>query len=565
MKRTVAVLFFFFLTVPMTVFAGPRITLQYPTGGRIVAAAYDSGRHVLYAVSEDRYLYALSDRGKQIWRYAMGDSGSPVLSIGPDHTIYAGTKQHYLVAVNPYGKKIWRIKLDSSIRGNVVSGKDGTIYTVTVSGSLYGISHRGIIRYRVSLPAPPVLAPLLNNSFLFVPCINNRLYAFDTWGALKWIFLFSGRILSAVCTGERVYGGTSSGTVAAVTMEGKKRWSTVLHAPVSSIVLSDSGTLFCNAGKNITSLNSQGSIQWVYQGKEHLKSLAVLGEWIVTDNTAGILSFYALNGKQIGLVRAGKPSVPLLYTSRGEIVVGSKDWNIYYAGYPSTVIAQFDRNWPLVNGRCEGNRSISTLTGRPSFEDLHNLSNDFIYLKALSDSYNAVTLSHVLDTIKARIETEHYDSGKEFFLQMLEYLASDCITRPYRRNNILVNNFTVIRGRADALLGREGDFKTQKILVNLLNYEWDPYVIREIITSIGLLGYNPENETIKALYTYYNANRSIYGEGFRKVVVEAVSNIYHYTGVLGNEGVRLVLKVFKDSSSKPVREDALELLYLLKK
>ncbi len=565
MKRTVAVLFFLFLNVSITLFAEPRITLQYPTGGRIIATAYDSALHVLYAVSEDRFLYALSDSGNKIWRYAIGNSGTATLTVGQDHTIYTGTKAHHLVAINPYGKKIWSIQLDGSIRGNVVSAEDGTVYAVTVSGSLYGISHRGMIRYRISLPSPPALAPLLNNSFLFVPGSDNRLYAFDVWGKLKWIFLFSGRILSAVCTDKVLYGGTSSGTVAAVSMGGKKFWSSVLHAPVTAIILSDSGMLYCTAGKNLAALNTAGVRLWEFSGRRTLDSLGVLGEWIVTDDSGGNLSFHSFSGKQIGSVKAGKPSVPFLYTSKGDIVVGSKDWNIFYAGYPDTVIAQFENTWPLVNGRSEGNRRIQDLSIRPSFENLHNFSNDFIYLKVLSDSYNSVSLSHVLDTIQARIENEHYDSGKMFFLQMLEYLASDCITRPYRRNTILVNNFAVIRSRADALLGVAGDFKTQEILINLLNYEWDPHAIREIIKSIGILGYNQENKTIKALFDYYKATRSVYGDGYRMVILEAVKNIYHYTGILKNEGVQLVLQVFRDSSSKQVREDALTLLHLMKK
>ncbi len=565
MKLTAVIIFYIFLTFSVSGSPAPVITVQYPTGGRVLAVSYDSDRRVLYAVSEDSYLYALSDSGKQLWRYPLGGAGIASLTVGTDHTVYTGTASGNLVAVNPFGRKIWDQKLDGTLVGNVLSGPDGTVFAVTHTGKLYGISHLGMVRYVVSLPSEPVMAPLLNKRFLFVAGKDNRLYAYDVWGTLRWIFLFSNTLLSAACTNSVFYGGTESGTVAAVTMNGKKLWSTVIHEPVSSIVLSASGNIYCSTGKNLAALNAGGTRLWSSYGGKSLNSLAVLGEWIVTVNTGGTLSFRLFNGRAAGSATVGKPLTPLAYTSRGEIILGSTDWNIYYAGYPHTVIAHFDKTWPLKNGRSEGNRCSEGIPHRPFFDAVQTESNDFLYLKSLADSTTEGDLSRVVTIIAKRIHQTHYDRGKSFFLPMLEHLASEGITRQYHENNLLVNDFPVIRSKADALLGEAGDFRTQEVLIHLLQYEWDAYALRVLIHSIGSLGYNPENKTVHALYNYYEKTRTVYSEEYRRTILQAVGNIYRYTGTLDDEGVRLVLAVFNDSSSKQVREYALALLNFLKK
>lgn len=200
----------------------PVVRKQFPTGGRITAVAYDRRKRILYTVSQDRYLYALSETYLLKWRLWLKDPSISSLTVGPDHTIYTGTEYNKLIAVNPSGRIIWELKLDGKPVGNVVCDPDGTLYTVTGAGSLYAVSHTGMIRYRIQLPSKPVLSPVMNDRYIFVACRDNRLYAYDRWGTQKWIFLFSGIPLSVVCSDSYIYAGTGTGTVVAVDMEGRK-------------------------------------------------------------------------------------------------------------------------------------------------------------------------------------------------------------------------------------------------------------------------------------------------------------------------------------------------------
>lgn len=566
-RKTVSVLLFlFFSQLFLFAIKNPVVRKQFPTGGRITAVAYDRRKRILYTVSQDRYLYALSETYLLKWRLWLKDPSISSLTVGPDHTIYTGTEYNKLIAVNPSGRIIWELKLDGKPVGNVVCDPDGTLYTVTGAGSLYAVSHTGMIRYRIQLPSKPVLSPVMNDRYIFVACRDNRLYAYDRWGTQKWIFLFSGIPLSVVCSDSYIYAGTGTGTVVAVDMEGRKKWNSILHNPVSSIVLLSKDSLFCSSSGSLVSLNTSGKIRWIFEGRRKLVSLALLGEWLVAADNTGNIIYLDFSGILSGSIRIGKASSPINSSAGGEILIGSKDWNIYVLAFKEMVVAQHKNYiWPLTNGFSEGNRINKDVSGRLSFDKIDDPSNDFNYLKSLADSNNLAAASTVISTIGKRIESERYDRGKAFFLPMLEYLASDCITRPYYKNRLLINDFSVLRSRADELLGRVGDFKTQKILLNLLNYEWDDYAVRTIISSAGKLGHNPENKTVLAFSNYYLKNRhTLDGENLRLSILEALDNIYRYNGILDSDSIHLILSVFNDSSSKQVRKYALALINSLK-
>jgi len=565
-KRWILVIFLFFLSITLCALKNPTILLQYPTGGRIRATAYDSQKQRLYVLSEDRFLYALSDSGNIIWRFFMKDPPVSSLTIGNDHTIYTGTETGKIIAVNPLGTFIWQVRLDGNVLGNTLSGYAGTLFAVTGSGYVYAVSHRGIIRYREKLPDLPSGAPVMNNRYLLIPCRNERLYAFDRWGTKKWEFLFSGKLLASLCTDTVFYGGTETGTVVAVSMDGKKLWSTTLQAPVSALVLSFSNILFCNSGVNILSLNSSGRLRWTVHGKRLLTSLSILGNSIITEDSAGTISYYNFSGRLVGSITIGKPSSAETFTRYGGMVFGSSDWNVYVVGYSDQVVAQYNHRWPLINGNSEGNRATLYNPDEIRYNQKNYRSNKYSYLKILADSNSVNNLSKVLDLIKKGLSSTEPDNGKSFYIPLLQYIASDCITRPLKEKGSLVNDFPVIRSRAVTLLGMYGDFKSQEFLINLLPHEWDKYVQKSIITSIGMLGINLENRTVAALSNFYHNNLPInVNEPYRMTILKTVEDIYQYSGLLDDTGVHLILSVFNDSSSKQVREYALKVINSLKK
>ncbi len=559
---------FLLISIAYYVFPGENtgILFQYPTGGRIAAAVFDGGSDSLYILSGDRYLYALTSGGKMKWRTMLDAPPARSLAAGYDSTVYAGTLSDTLYAVNPRGGIIWKTGIEGSPVGNAVVTPDGNIIFVTDKSFLYSVSHRGVVRYSEKLSFSPALPPLMNSDYLFLPGEDERIHAFDPWGKERWTFVLAGKPLSAALSASVLWVGTEAGTVAAVDMEGHKLWSTGLGHPVYSLIAVDSDNILAAGGASLFSLRGSGSVRWKYGGREPFYSVVSDGNVCAASRAGGGLSFFSLSGHPLGTVDSGRPSVPAGYISEGLFFTGGRDWNLYTGRIREREInSESSPLWFGENGGRRGNRVVPGLSKRSPYGGESD-SNDFRYLVMQADSLNMTSLNALLDSIEARLESDKPDSGKAYLTAVLEYLASDCITRPIYSDKRLVNDFPSVRGRAAGLLGKYGDFVSQEVLLNLLFYEWDTYVLRRIITSVGMLGYNPDNTAAAGLYRFYLSKRKIFRDyPLSGPMVDALDGIYRYSGSIGPEGIRLAAAVLSDSGDTDVRRRVLGLLKSLKK
>ncbi len=568
MDRKFLPAFFLLISIAFYVFPGENtgILFQYPTGGRVAAAVFDGGSGSLYILSGDRYLYSLTSSGKMKWRTMLDAPPSRSLTIGYDRTVYTGTVSDTLYAVNPGGGIIWKIAIEGSLVGNAVATQDGNIIFVTDKSFLYSVSHRGVVRYSEKLSFRPALPPLMNNDYLFLPGADERIHAFDPWGNERWTFVLAGKPLSAALSASVLWVGTEAGTVAAVDMEGRKLWSVSLGPPVHSLIAVDSDNVLAAGGAVLFSIRKSGSVRWKYGGREPFYSVVSDGNVYAASQVRGGLSFFSLSGYPLGTVDSGKPSVPVCYISEGVFFTGSRDWNLYAGRIMERNINSVSSPlWFCENGGRDGNRVIPELTKRSPYGGESD-SNDFRYLVMQADSLNMSSLNTLLDGIEARLESDKPDSGKAYLTAVLEYLVSDCITRPRYKDTRLVNDFPSIRGKAVRLLGKYGDFVSQEVLLNLLFYEWDTYVLRSMITSIGMLGYNPDNTAADGLYRFYVSKRKIIRNyPLDGPLVNALKEIYRYSGSIGTAGVRLAVSILSDSGDTDVKQSVLDLLKSLKK
>lgn len=545
----------------------PGFKARYPTGGRITAAVYDGNIKTVYVLSGDWYLYALDRDAKFLHRTWLDNRPANSLCEGFDGTLYCGCASGNLKAVNPVGMIIWNKKINGVPVGNPVPDPDGTLYTATDSGKLYSISHTGAIRWRIELSAFPVMAPVINNHGIYVFTNNSRVYLYTRQGALKWEFLLSGNALSCAVDSNALYVGTASGTVVGIDAMGRKLWSTFLGSPVYSLIMNSAESLVSASGAMLFSIELDGKIKWKSGGKNSLYSVASDENLLCVSDSTGGITFYDFTGRKASETAAGKPSIPVVPLQEGLFISGSRDWNIYFeSGKNSFVYPKTWNGWKSENGDSKGRRIAMDLHERDSWNGVVNSSNSYGYLKIMSDSNNRTILRQVLQEIETRLSDEEFDRGKSFFLPLLEYIASDCITRPDYRNGELINDFPLIRAGADRILGIYGDFRSREALISILFSEWDDYGIKVIIDSLGKLGDNPNGATQAALYRYYQLHGSGYGgEELRLVMVNALESVKKYKGTLSDDGIHTALGILQDSSRTSTKEKVLDLLKTIKK
>lgn len=562
--KTICICITFFL-LPMSIFPSenPEILWRYTTGGRIITSPVEGSDGTIYFGSEDRFLYALYDDGTLKWRLNLEDRITDTLAIAYDGTLYTGSRRGFLFAVNPYGKQVWKIKLKGKPFGNPAVMPDGTLYLATDEGWLYSISHTGFIRWEIKLPASPVISPVVGTS-IYIALDNERIYSYNITGTREWIFLLSGQAESLALSTDCIYIGTSSSTIVAIDYSGTRIWNTSLSGPVHSVSVLTSDRVICTSGSSIAMLDSFGNIIWKKNGRSSQTDSAVLSDGIISLDVNGYLSWMDMDGSSSGGVRGGTPSGKLLTSADGSVYVGSKDWLFYKYGFKDLISSEYkDYIWPSFRGGVENRGSLISENNHPEKEKLPENA-DYVYLMELAKSYNENILTEVLDDIAYRLFTRDYDPGKLYLFDILELLASDGVKTPLYEDGILINNFPVIRSRAIELLGIAGNLNTINFLTDLLIYEWDNFVLSTIIRSLGYLQSDMDYTITKAIANYYETNSD--KKNIRSVsqVLLTVQKMNKYNGFINNDLLAIITKIFLASSSRSVKELALDTIQAVK-
>ncbi len=556
----ITILFF-----PICIFPSenPEIIWRFTTGGRIISPPAEGSDGTIYFCSEDRYLYALNSDGAVLWRTDLEDRITETLSIGPDGTIYAGSKRDFLIAVNLSGEKIWKIKLKGSIVGNPAIKPDGSLFIVTDSDWLYSISHTGFIRWLIKLPATPVLGPVLGRD-IYITLDNERIYSYNVIGKRQWVFLLSGNAESLVLSRDNIYAGTDNSTLVSIDFSGIRVWNISLYGPVRSIIVLSEERFLCTSGNYIIMLDSGGNIIWTNSERNLQIDLAAYSNLVVSLDSEGRVSWFNLDGLSLNQIKGGIPVHSFLVASDGFVYLGSKDWLLYKYGFTDTVNDNYIKYiWPAFGGGVKNRAYLLTSKIEQQTAGIFR-SSDYVYLMEISKLLDEKKLNMLIDEIELRLYNQDYDSGKIYLIDIIKLLASECTTRPLYEEGRLINNFPIIRSRAIDILGITGNLDTINFLVEMLNFEWDGYVINSIIRSLGNLQSDKNNIISEGILSYYNTKTNTYSRFISQILITA-QKMDRYNGNTSKELLTVITDIFLTSSSRAIKELSLDTINSLKK
>ena len=534
-----------------------EILWRYTTGGRVITSPVEGSDGTIYFGSEDRYLYALYNDGTLKWRLNLEDRITDTLTIAYDGTLYTGSRRGFLIAVNPHGKQVWKIKLKGRPFGNPAVMPDGTLYLATDEGWFYSINHTGFIRWEIKLPSSPVISPIIGSD-IYIALNNDRIYSYNMTGGMEWVFLLSGQAESLALSPDGIYVGTDNATLVSIDFTGKKNWNRSLSGPVRSVVVLTSERVICTPGSSVSMLDSSGDIVWNKNERNLQTDTAALSDGIVSLGADGQLSWLDLNGSPVGELRGGVPSGRLLISNNGSVYVGSKDWLFYKYGFKDLISSWYvDYHWPSFRGGVENRGNLITEKIDAQEEDL-SITPDYVYLMELAHSGNEEILSGLLDEIEYRLYRRVYDPGKGYLNDILELIASEGVKRPLYEDGRLINDFPVIRSRGIEILGITGNLNTIEFMTDLLIYEWDDYVISSLIRSLGYLKSDMDYVITNALVNYYERKAS--GMDIQTLIriLVTIQNMNNYNGLINRELLSIVTDILFRSSSKSVKELALD-------
>ena len=542
----------------------PEIIWRYNTGGRIITSPVEGEDGTIYFGSEDRFLYALYNDGTLKWRLYLEDRITDTLTIGYDGTLYAGSRRGFLIAVNPLGKQVWKIKLKGRPFGSPAAGPDGSLYLATDEGWLYSISHTGFIRWEIKLPSDPAVSPVFGTD-IYIGLGNERIYAYNINGGRKWTFLLSGQPESLALSLDSIYVGTDNSTLVSIDFTGTRAWNTSLSGPVRSVVVLTSDRVICTPGSSVIMLDSSGNIIWNKSGRSLQTDAAVLSDGIISLDVNGHLSWLDLNGSPVGELKGGVPSGRLLTSADGSVYVGSRDWLFYKYGFKDLISSKYiDYLWSSFRGGIENRGNLVSEKEQARKEELSGQP-DYIYLMELAKSGNEEILSKLIKEIEIRLFARAYDAGKRYLNDILEFLASDGVKRPLYEDGLLVNDFPLIRSQAIDILGITGNFNTINFMTDLLIYEWDDFVLSSIIRSLGYLQSDMDYSITNALANYYRRKPNDLNIRSVSSILVTVQKMNDYNGSINKDLLTIVTNIFLRSSSRSVKELALDTIQAVKK
>lgn len=219
------------------------------------------------------------------WRYGTGGaiSSSPVIS--DSGIIYFGSEDGYLYALNPDSTLNWGYNTGSPIQSSPAISQDHMIYVGSIEGKLYSFNSHGLRIWEMTLPAALLASPLIGpDGTIYIGCCNGRMYAIDRFGVVKWSYQTEDSITSsaAVDSAGIIYFGSYDGYVYALEDAGNQAnliWRYQTQGKVrSSPSISANGIIYIGSDDGyIYAISTNGSLAWTRMTGNAVRSSPAIG------------------------------------------------------------------------------------------------------------------------------------------------------------------------------------------------------------------------------------------------------------------------------------------------
>ena len=249
-----------------------RTTQRYPVGGAVSGVTVAGPTLLAGSVDRAVHAFAIDNHGVSWTSAAAGAAiaGAPTSGGG---IVYAGSDDHYVYALDlNTGDRKWR----QPTGGTTVAGppqNTGVVWAGSADGHLYAIdTSTGAVGWRFTVGGAVTSAPLATVPSVYFGAGNGDLYSVlfpalgSSSGQVFWHFAADGAIQGTpVYDGEVIYAATAHGTVYAVGLNtGTQLWSYTVGGPVRGGPALRDGVLYvgCDDGYLYAIDTSDGTLRW---------------------------------------------------------------------------------------------------------------------------------------------------------------------------------------------------------------------------------------------------------------------------------------------------------------
>jgi outer membrane protein assembly factor BamB len=470
---------------------------RFITGGRITGAPALDHRGLVYALSDDRFLYAIDSSGGERWRFALGSrpSGSPVIAY--DGTVLAGTVSGRLWAVAPNGRARWSFQAPGGALATPALGQDGSVY-LTAGGLLFSLSYRGVERWRYRLRAEAEAGPVLgSDGTLYLATGERRLLALDAGGGRQWELALPGTVSApAIAADGTLYVGASG--LHRLSPAGALQWSYPIPAATAGPVLRGDGSIVAAAANGtVYALSAEGVKLWEAELGEAVLQAPIAARdgtlYVCTDSPS--LFVLSGSGERMSSLQAKQAVQQAALCPDGSLYVGSDDWILYRfdasglepAGTAGEGIGPARSPWPMAH-------HDNQHTGRAgALEDLEGPAVQALREMAYADDEELK--QRALDDIAQHLRGKRFLPVHLSFLEeTLGYLTAEGVTILTYTSGAAAPGFPAVRERACGLLGALASDGARAALLESLRRDPSLKVRLAALDALSEIGLDPGGE-----------------------------------------------------------------------
>jgi hypothetical protein len=292
-----------------------------PVAGAIVPGTHGEA----YFITSDAILHAIDSQGNQIFDRPAGGTG---VAVAPDGTIIVQGTTDWLYGLTPRGVPRWKVQ--DGRGGLPLTAGDGAAY-VSVGENLVSISSQGQINW--SVPSGAAIAAAIIPGGVVIASASGDLAAYSTTGSELWSFApdggFAGNLAVA---GTTVYCAARKGTLYALDSDtGAQNWSVsgTAETTVAGPVVDALGQAYFGAGA-LYAVDSSGTLRWTAKSYPPAAgSIAVDAEGNVYVAIAdGTITKLGADGSAGWSSHSAGKVLTLAASPSGEVFVASSDGRV---------------------------------------------------------------------------------------------------------------------------------------------------------------------------------------------------------------------------------------------
>ncbi|HOJ62842.1 MAG TPA: hypothetical protein PLE45_00335 [Spirochaetota bacterium] len=171
------------------------------------------------------------------------------------------------------------------------------------------------------------------------------------------------------------------------------------------------------------------------------------------------------------------------------------------------------------------------------------------------------TRLNVLNNILKEYDELKYSEKDDKLLEIIEFLLNEGTVSIDTSSNRVINNFPDVRRLCVTLLGKLGGESGRYFIINILHYDNDYTVKREVcdIIANGLIEDNNKNDLLNTLIKIYNFDSKGQPESFISSYIKALTTTakgksFYYSDVIKILADINISKIY----SEKIRKEALE-------